>query len=199
MNKSNFIYLASASPRRCELLGQLGMTFEQVPADIDETPLNGEPPEDYVLRMALEKAHAAAATLDTPHVPVLGADTSVVVDGVILGKPEDRDHAVSMLTRLSDTSHRVLSAVAIVGGGREATELSVTDVQFRKLSSSEIAAYWDKGEPEGKAGAYAIQGLGALFIENIQGSYSGVMGLPLFETGRLLESFGYSLLQKVYH
>jgi len=175
------------------------MNFEQVPADIDETPHQGELPEDYVLRMALEKAYAAEATLESPHVPVLGADTCVVVDGVILGKPVDREHAIAMLGRLSDTTHVVLSAVAVVGGGREATELSVTEVQFRKLNQSEIAAYWDKGEPEGKAGAYAIQGMGALFIEQINGSYSGVMGLPLFETGRLLELFGYSLLQKVFH
>jgi len=199
MSKPNFIYLASASPRRCELLSQLGMNYEQIPADIDETPGQGENPRDYVLRMALEKARAAEKRLDGEHVPVLGADTSVVVDGMILGKPDDEAGAAKMLRRLSATTHKVISAVAVVGGGREATEVSVTTVKFRKITEAEITAYWASGESADKAGGYAIQGLGAVFIESIQGSYSGVMGLPLFETSCLLESFGYSLLNKVVH
>jgi len=197
--KTKFIYLASASPRRCELLGQLGMNFEQVPADIDETPRQGEAPRDYVVRMALEKAHAASRRLDGEHVPVLGADTSVVIDGDILGKPEDQQHAAEMLRRLSDNVHKVMSGVAVVGGGREASEVSVTEVKFRQLSDAEIAGYWATGEPQDKAGGYAIQGVAAAFIEQIRGSYSGVMGLPLFETSRLLELFGYALLKRVVH
>jgi len=197
--KPNFIFLASQSPRRCELLEQIGMTYEQVPANIDEEPLGGESPDVYVLRMALEKARAAATRLDQKQAPVLGADTAVVIDGEILGKPSDQEHGAQMLRRLSSNTHQVMSAVAIVGGDRELTEISVTEVSFRALSDDEIAAYWATGEPADKAGGYGIQGLAAMFIDRIQGSYSGVMGLPLFETTRLLNNFGYSLLARVVH
>ncbi len=197
--KENFIYLASQSPRRCELLEQLGMNFEQVPADIDETVNGGEGAEAYVLRMAIEKAQVAAARLDQNSVPVLGADTTVVIDGQILGKPKDQADAAAMLRQLSDSTHCVMSSVAIVGGGKEFVELSKTDVKFRRITDAEIRAYWSTMEPLDKAGGYAIQGRGSMFVESIRGSYSGVMGLPLFETSRLLENFGYSLLARVVH
>ncbi len=196
---TNFIYLASRSPRRCELLQQLGMSFEQVPADIDESIQAGEKPEDYVLRMALEKARVAASKLDSRNVPVLGADTAVVVDGQILGKPDSKEDAFAMLRKLSNNTHEVLSAIALVGGDDELFDLNCTKVSFRRISDAEMTAYWALGESSDKAGAYAIQGYAALFIEQISGSYSGVMGLPLFETGRLLESFGYRLLGKAVH
>ncbi|MDG1462370.1 MAG: Maf family protein [Gammaproteobacteria bacterium] len=197
--KENFIYLASRSPRRCELLEQLGISFEQVPADIDETINVGEDVEAYVLRMAIEKAQVAAAKLDQSNVTVLGADTSVVIDGQVLGKPKNQADAAAMLRQLSNSTHCVMSSVAIVGGGKEFVELSKTNVKFRQITDAEIRAYWRTKEPLDKAGGYAIQGCGAMFVESIHGSYSGVMGLPLFETSRLLKNFGYSLLVRVIH
>ncbi len=196
---TKFVYLASASPRRRELLQQLGMNFEAIPADIDETVRSGEQPADYVVRMALEKARAIARKLDSSRVPVLGSDTSVVIHGRVLGKPESAEDAAAMLRELSDTTHEVLSAVALVGGDVELTELSRTEVRFRSISDAEIERYWSLGESGDKAGGYAIQGYAACFVEHISGSYSGVMGLPLFETARLLENFGYQLLGKVVH
>ena len=196
---TNFIYLASRSPRRCELLQQLGMKFEQVPADIDESLQASEKPEDYVFRMAVGKARAAASKLESHNMPVLGADTAIVIDGQILGKPESKDDALAMLRKLSDNTHEVLSAIALVGSNDELFDLNRTQVSFRRISDAEMMAYWALGESTDKAGAYAIQGHAALFIENISGSYSGVMGLPLFETGRLLERFGYQLFRKAVH
>lgn len=198
-SKTHFVYLASRSPRRAELLQQLGINFEVVPADIDETVRSGEEPVEYALRMALEKARVAAVKTESRSIPVLGADTTVVVDGNILGKPESKQEAIAMLRTLSDTTHEVFSAVALVGGGSELTDISRTEVKFRRLSNAELEAYWALGESADKAGGYGIQGYAALFIEQITGSYSGVMGLPLFETGRLLERFGCRLLGKVVH
>jgi septum formation protein len=194
--KERFIYLASGSPRRRELLAQLGISFELLVMDIDETLQAGEPADAYVCRMARDKARAAHGRLPARRAPVLGADTTVVVDQHILGKPADQDAAAAMLRRLSGRDHDVLTAVAIVDGDEEHESVAVsrTVVTFRSLSDAEIDGYWVTGEPHDKAGGYAIQGLGAVFIEAIHGSYSGVMGLPLFETARLLNGFGYRLM-----
>jgi len=191
-----FIYLASGSPRRRELLAQLGVSFELLVTDIDESLQPGETGDIYVRRMASDKARAALAQLSGRRAPVLGADTAVVVDRHILGKPEDKEAAAAMLRRLSGRTHDVLSAVAIVDseGRREDIAVSRTLVTFRSLSDVEIDDYWATDEPRDKAGGYAIQGLGAVFIESIHGSYSGVMGLPLFETARLMNSFGYRFM-----
>lgn len=182
-------HLASASPRRQELLRQLGLRFDVRPADIVEVALPGEAPADYARRMALEKACAAQARAEDG-LPVLGADTDVVLDGRILGKPRDRDDALKILAALSDREHEVYSAVAMVQGTRAEVLLSVTSVKFGAISRDAAARYWDTGEPADKAGAYGIQGLGAQFVKGITGSYSGVVGLPLFETTELLQRFG---------
>ncbi len=182
------LYLASRSPRRAELLRQIGVAFTPLAADIDETPLPGERPEDYVLRMAREKSRAGfTAVADSPDGWVLGADTSVVLDGEILGKPENRQHAEALLARLSGRCHQVLSAVSLQGRGRQASRLQSSRVWFRTLERGEIQAYCRTAEPMDKAGAYAIQGYAAVFVERLEGSYSGVMGLPLLETWQLLK------------
>jgi septum formation protein len=186
-----FIYLASASPRRRELLAQLGLEFEVVPVDVDESLSAGEAGVDYVQRLAGEKSRAAWSQKGGHGRAVLAADTAVVIDGLILGKPADESDAMRMLTQLSDRTHEVLTAVSVRDDSREVTELSCSSVTFREITHAEIGAYWRSGEPADKAGAYAIQGMGAMFIENLSGSYSGVMGLPLFETARLLNLFGY--------
>lgn len=183
------LILASSSPRRRELLEQIGVAYRVQAVDVDETPLAGESPRAFAERMALAKARAGWMA-QSSGLPVLGADTVVTLDGVILGKPADRDAALHMLGRLSGNTHRVISAVALVHGDREAVRCAETRVRFRTLSPREISDYWDSGEPADKAGAYGIQGLGALFVEHIEGSYTGVVGLPLFETGQLLEAFG---------
>lgn len=183
------LVLASASPRRAELLGQIGVRFVQRVADVDETRRYNEPVADYVRRVALDKARAVRAADGAGGLPVLGADTAVAVDDRVFGKPADRADALATLRALSGREHRVLSAVA-VAAGREAVLINETRVWFRPLEDEELAAYWASGEPRDKAGAYAIQGRGAVFIERIDGSYSGVMGLPLFETARLLRDFG---------
>lgn len=179
-------YLASASPRRKQLLEQLGLRFEVLAVDVDESIKPGEAPGAYVLRVAAHKAEAAVARLGIPALPVLAADTTVVLEGAILGKPRDRKHAVAMLTRLGGRRHQVLSAVALWNSGALETVLSKSEVVFRRIDPEEAGAYWDSGEPRDKAGAYGIQGLGAVFVESLEGSYSGVMGLPLFETAALL-------------
>lgn len=182
-------HLASASPRRREVLAQQGYAFDLVPADVAETPAPGEAPADYARRVALAKALAGAAwTADA--LPVLGADTDVVVDGAILGKPRDRDEALSMLARLSARRHEVHSAVALVAGARRELVHTVTEVEFGAVTPAAAAAYWASGEPSDKAGAYAIQGRGAGFVRAIRGSVSGVVGLPLYETIALLAAFG---------
>lgn len=181
------LVLASASPRRRELLATLVETFEVVPADIDETPGEGESPEDYVRRMAHEKARRVADTRDAW---VLGSDTSVVVDGRALGKPADADAARSMLASLSGRGHEVLSAVALVRGDTLHSALSRTRVCFAELPVAWIEAVIASGEPMDKAGAYAIQGRAAMWVEHLSGSYTGVVGLPLYETAGLLRRAG---------
>ncbi len=187
------LVLASASPRRSELLNQIGIRFRQRAVAIDETPRQQESAYDYVRRVALEKARAVHLELGDDEVLVLGADTAVVVDERPLGKPADLAHAREMLRRLSGRMHRVFSAVALVGE-REAVRVSESLVWFRSLSDVEIDAYWQTGEPQDKAGGYAIQGLAAVFVERLEGSYSGVMGLPLYETAQLLQEFGIQVL-----
>ncbi len=184
------IVLASASPRRRELLTQLGVSHTVLPVEVDETPLPGEVPAVLAQRLAKTKALAGRARSDGAR-PVLGSDTVVAVGGRIFGKPADRSDALAMLAALSATEHQVLTAVALVqpaADGAVLEALSETTVRMRTITAAEAAAYWNTGEPAGKAGAYAIQGRGALFIEAIRGSYSGVMGLPLYETARLLQS-----------
>lgn len=181
------LILASQSPRRAELLRQIGVGFRCLPADIDETLLSNETPEVYVRRMAVEKARAIHAL--HPREQVLGSDTSVVLDGRVLGKPEGREHAIAMLLDLAGRTHRVLTGVALVHGDIDYA-LSESHVRFRPIDAQEAARYWDSGEPRDKAGGYAIQGLGAVFVEHIEGSHSGIMGLPLFETACLLRRIG---------
>jgi septum formation protein len=188
------IYLASRSPRRSELLSQIGVIHETVIAEVDETPRPNEAPAEYVLRLALEKAEAGrSATTGAPALPVLAADTAVVVEDEILGKPADRDQALEMMAQLSGRSHKVLTGVALAAE-RMDSRLSVSRVTFRSVSTAEAGAYWQSGEPCDKAGGYGIQGLGALFISHLEGSFSGVMGLPLFETAELLQGAGIKLL-----
>lgn len=189
--QSAFVYLASASPRRRELLGSIGVCCEAIGTDIDESVLAAERPAAYVERLALAKARAAR--MRHPRVrqaPLLGADTAVVIDGEILGKPADLADARRMLGLLSGRTHEVWSAVAVVSERGEDVAVSRTAVVLRVLSAAEIDAYWQSGEPADKAGAYAIQGRGAIFVSEIHGSYSGVVGLPLFETAQLLSRHG---------
>lgn len=181
--------LASASPRRAELLRQIGCRFLVAPVDVDEAVIPAEPAVDYVQRIALQKARAGWLASPLPGVPVLAADTAVVVGRDIFGKPAGREQALAMLGRLSGTTHRVLSAVAMIADDRELLRCSETQVTFRPLSAEECERYWQTGEPADKAGAYAIQGLGGVFVEAIQGSYSSVVGLPLAETCQLLQAF----------
>ncbi|OAB57817.1 hypothetical protein AY599_03875 [Leptolyngbya valderiana BDU 20041] len=183
------LILASASPRRRELLAHFGLSFEVMPADIDESIRPGESPRAYVVRMAEEKARAVAAQHSQR--VILAADTSVVIDEVILGKPETPEQAAGMLRALSGRAHQVMSAVALLRPGTEADHrLSVTDVHFGSLSEGWIQAYIATGDPMDKAGAYGIQNAAGLKVRRIEGSYSGVVGLPLFETGELLEAAG---------
>ncbi len=186
------LILASASPRRRELLAGLGLEFEVQPAAIDEGRHDGESPGDLVRRLGLDKARTVAKT--HPGAVVLGSDTAVILDGEPLGKPRDRDHGIAMLSALSGREHEVLSSVALAGPEGETVRLNRSRVRFRSLAREEIAAYWDTGEPADKAGAYAIQGLGGIFVERLEGSFSGVMGLPVFETARLLTDAGIPLL-----
>lgn len=182
------IILASASPRRSELLRQIGIRHLIKVVDIDESPWPHESPLAYAERVASEKSLACRALL-ADDLPVLAADTCVVCDGHILGKPQNLEHAVTMLERLSGRSHQVYSAVSL-RGQQHGQAISVSEVKFRALAREEIVAYWHTGEPGDKAGAYAIQGLASIFIESINGSFSGVMGLPLFETAQLLAKQG---------
>jgi septum formation protein len=189
--KDHQIYLASRSPRRRELLDQIGVRYALVDVYVDESLHPDESPEDYVLRVALDKARRARAALPSQDPrPVLGADTAVVVRERILGKPRTREEAMEMLRLLSGCTHRVLTALALIAPDGERTDLCESRVTFRSLDEAEALRYWGTGEPRDKAGAYGIQGYGALFVAGINGSYSGVMGLPLFETGRLLGQVG---------
>lgn len=188
------LYLASGSPRRRELLAQIGVPFTPLTAPIDETPLVGETPVAYVERLAQAKAAAGIAQTQGPGV-VLGADTAVVLDGRILGKPESREHALAMLADLAGREHQVLTAVALNDGQRCLSVCVASAVRFRPITNAEAARYWASGEPLDKAGGYAIQGLGAVFVTGLAGSYSAVVGLPLSETADLLGQFGIACWQ----
>jgi nucleoside triphosphate pyrophosphatase len=180
------IHLASKSPRRQELLKQIGIDFDLLDIDIDESWDGKEAPEDYVRRVAIEKARVGY-TLINDNLPVLAADTAVVLDDHILGKAENKDDARAMLNRLSGETHTVLSAVTVITN-HEHTKVNISTVTFKDLSKQEIDEYCSTDEPIGKAGGYAIQGRAAIFIQQLEGSYSGVMGLPLFETQQLLNA-----------
>ena len=198
------IYLASRSPRRRELLTQIGVRFELLmfrgipreDPDVDEAVLPQESPEDYVNRVTLAKAGAGMRRIRERHLiphPVLAADTTVEVDGSVIGKPEHEADAVAILQRLSGRTHRVLTAVAIADFERVESLVSISEVRFRALEHEEIRRYVASGEPLDKAGAYGIQGRAAIFVEEIKGSYTGIMGLPLYETAILLRRFGYPI------
>ena len=185
------LYLASGSPRRAQLLAQIGFSISKIASDIDETPYENELALAYTERMAWQKSEQALALFVAAHgaepeLPVLTADTSVAIDGLILGKPDNQAHAVEMLRMLSGRSHQVISSVVVWHQGQRSQATQVSDVTFRPLTEAEIQAYVKSGEADDKAGAYGIQGVAAVFIEHLSGSFSGVMGLPLFETAALL-------------
>jgi septum formation protein len=193
------LILASASPRRKELLDQINLRYFVYPVDIDETPHECEAAVDYVTRVAAEKSKAC---IEQGHnsLPVLAADTSVVIGEHILGKPIDEAHAAIMLNKLSGKVHSVYSAISLRLNGDISEKshfqtLSITEVKFRQITREEIKAYWKTGEPEGKAGGYAIQGVGSIFVESMKGSFSGVVGLPLFETAELLSQHGIRIIK----
>ena len=180
------LYLASKSPRRAELLQQMGVSFEVLSIDVPEQRKAGEAPASYVARLACDKARAGAEQM--PGCAVLGADTIVECAGQVLEKPRDQAHAAQMLLLLSDQTHLVHTAVAVCRSEQLLTELVTSEVTFRALSSEEITRYWYTGEPADKAGGYGIQGLGAVFVRHLSGSYSGVMGLPIAQTQQLLDA-----------
>ncbi len=182
------IILASSSPRRRQLLKQIGVQFTVLPVDVDESTIDGETPENRVVRLAAKKS-IKGRRLAQGQLPVIGADTEVVVDNHALGKPVDRNHAFSMLKLLSGRQHKVLTAVSIRTNAHWQA-LSVSTIMFRNITEKEMKAYWNTEEPLNKAGGYAIQGLGAVFATRMEGSFSGVMGLPLFETAELLNQIG---------
>jgi septum formation protein len=189
----DFVYLASGSPRRRELLQQIGVPFRLVGAAVDETARSAESASAYVLRLAAAKAEAGWRTSGSgPDAPVLAADTAVVIDGKILGKPVDRQDAEAMLRRLSGRTHEVLTGVALRTAAGVQSRISRSEVTFRPIAIAEARAYWDTGEPRDKAGGYAIQGRAAVFVADLRGSFSGVVGLPLFETAQLLGEAGFS-------
>lgn len=184
------LFLASASPRRRELLRQIGVPFSLLSVSIDETPDSNETPEVYVQRLAREKALAGLALADDASACVLGADTTVVLDQTILGKPADRAEALATLEALSGREHEVMTAVALASQSDCVVRLVTSRVRFRAIRRDEAEAYWASGEPQDKAGSYAIQGWGAVFVSALEGSYSGVVGLPLCETAQLLDAHG---------
>lgn len=186
------VVLASASPRRRELLQQIAVSFEVCTVDVDESMLPDESISQLLVRLSRQKALAGLEKF--PEAVVIGSDTMVVVDGLACGKPQDRDHGLHMLKSLSGNTHQVMTGVAVVSAEREDVLIQCSTVRFNTLSEAEIVAYWDTGEPLDKAGGYAIQGLAAQFIESIEGSYSGIMGLPLFETAQLLKRHGVQTL-----
>jgi septum formation protein len=185
------LYLASSSPRRKELLAQIGLVPEIVIAPIEEVALPNESPESFVVRMAVEKAMAGYDKLSGDDIFVIAGDTVVTLGDKVFGKPKHQQDAFKMLSYLSGKTHRVISAVSIMHDGMVLFDKSETKVSFKSLSEQEIIAYWQTNEPKGKAGSYAIQGVGAKFISRIEGSYSGVMGLPLFELSALLSKGGF--------
>ena len=185
------LYLASASPRRRAILEQLGITHSVLPQDIDEQRLPGEAPDDFVCRLAIAKAEAALASLkENEEGACLGSDTTVVCGGEIFEKPVDEADALRILTALSGQTHQVMTAVALATRKTTHIRQSMSEVTFRELDEAEIRAYWSTGEPADKAGAYGIQGLGAVFVSEIKGSYSSIMGLPVIETLLLLKEIG---------
>lgn len=186
------LHLASASPRRRELLTSLGLTFTYEGVDADESAMPGEAVADMVVRLAALKARTAFDS-GAYTMPVLGADTVVVMQDRVFGKPQSKEEALAMLASLSGRTHEVLTGVAVVRNGELQTAVSLTEVQFREIHPDEALAYWQSGEPAGKAGAYAVQGLGGVFVSAIHGSYSGVVGLPVFETAALLQRAGVQL------
>ncbi|WP_101775735.1 Maf family protein [Pasteurella oralis] len=193
-------YLASSSPRRAQLLQNLGFQFEIFSCEIDETPRLNEEGKDYVLRMAVEKNQVARQkwqqdnlSQDASYLPFLSADTSVILDGNILGKPQDKVDAAQMLRALSGRSHQVITVICLADQQQIKTAVQITQVYFKTLTDDEIQGYIATGEPMDKAGAYGIQQLGGVFVERIEGSFSGVMGLPVFETVELLKEFGVDL------
>jgi septum formation protein len=197
VKSAGFIYLASGSPRRRELLQQIGVSIRVIGADLDETALQGESPLAYVSRLAQAKATVGwERSRDLGGAPVLAADTAVVLDGNILGKPAGLNDAIAMLLQLSGRTHEVLTAVALRSAAGIEVKVSHSMVTIRSIDLSEARAYWETGEPSDKAGAYAIQGYAAIFISDLQGSYSGVMGLPLFETAALLKAAGVPCWQR---
>ena len=187
----NVLHLASSSPRRREILSALGVTFTSAGVDLDERRLPEEAPDAMVLRLAIAKAEAAVGRNSQL---VLGADTAVVLGDRVFGKPANELNALEMLEELSGCRHRVMTGVAVFNGARVQTALSTTEVWFREIRPDEAHAYWQSGEPCDKAGAYAIQGLGGAFVESISGSYTGVMGLPAFETAALLKGAGLDVI-----
>lgn len=184
------LFLASASPRRRELLTQIGVPFSLLSVSIDETPGTAEAPDAYVQRLAREKALAGLAQVDRDPACVLGADTTVVLDQQILGKPADKADALAMLQALSGREHQVMTAIALANGAGCEVRLVCSRVRFRAIGVDEAERYWASGEPQDKAGGYAIQGWGAVFVSSLEGSYSAVVGLPLCETAQLLEAYG---------
>ncbi len=189
------LHLASASPRRRDILNSLEIRHSYAGVDMDEAAQPGEKAEDLVVRLARAKA-AAVDVREHPGLPILAADTVVVVNQQVFGKPASKEHALAMLAALSGRSHRVLTAVTLRHAGEYYARLSETEVRFREMHPDEAHAYWQSGEPDGKAGAYAIQGLGGVFVERISGSYSGVVGLPVFETAALMQLAGIHILPK---
>ena len=189
------MHLASSSPRRREILTELGLSFTYAGVDLDESRRRGESVERMAVRLAMEKA--AAGSPPTKNQPVLGADTIVVLHGRVFGKPGSKDEALEMLDALSGATHRVVTGIAVRLHERTATALSETEVDFREVGPDEALRYWHSGEPVGKAGAYAIQGTGGIFVEALRGSYSGVVGLPVYETAKLLGQFGVEILPVV--
>lgn len=198
MTTAPTFHLASASPRRREILAGLGLSFSYGGVDLDESQRNNERVEDMVVRLARDKAVAANGA-HAPEFPVLAADTIVVLGERVFGKPASEDDALAMLAALSGRCHRVITAVALRQGNEVNTTLSETSVQFRDISPDEARRYWHSGEPADKAGSYAIQGLGGAFVESISGSYSGVVGLPVYETVLLLEAAGIPILPAREH
>jgi septum formation protein len=195
--QQDFVYLASGSPRRRELLQQIGVAFRTLEARVDEAVLPGEAPPNYVARLAAAKAEAGwERSRDFAQIPVLAADTAVVLDGDILGKPQDQQDAQAMLGRLSGRTHEVLTAVALRTAQGLNSKVSRNEVTFRRIAAAEARDYWETGEAGDKAGAYAIQGYAAVFIADLRGSYSGVMGLPLYETAELLDQAGVTRWQR---
>lgn len=182
------IYLASRSPRRRELLEQIGVSYQVVVPDVPEQQQPAESPADYVCRLALSKAQAGWAMIsELEKLPVLGADTVVVLDGKVMEKPADREDGIAMLSTLAGREHQVMTGMALVTENDHSVELSVSSVRFREITEREKLDYWATGEPIDKAGGYAVQGIAAAFIERIDGSYSGIMGLSLFEVSEMLE------------